>query len=362
MPTPFRLFRPIIAGATLRERLLACLGAFAGMGLASLLTRLIVGGELFQPLIIGPVAASAVLVFAVPTSPLAQPWPVIGGNLIGGAAGLVLAMLLAPLHWSAPLIAGLAVPFGILVMSLTRSLHPPGGAMAMTMGLAAPAMSATQFAAALLPVALNVMVLLLCAMAFHRLCGRSYPHRPTAAPANPVGSADIPAAMRNSFQPADIDAALASLDESFDVDRNDLLRLIRQAEAAALSRAGGAVRCADIMSRDLISIGRDAGIDEARQLLLAHNIRALPVLEPAQRLAGVVGLRDLAAAPPDARVSDVMTAAATAHEQDPVTTLLPRLTDGRAHAVMILDDNARVTGVVTQTDLLWSMARAAQAR
>src|SRR5690606_31527358 len=95
--SPFRLFQPIIAGATPRERLLACGGVLAGMGLASLLTRLIIGGDVSQPLIIGPIAASAVLVFAVPTSPLAQPWPVLGGNLIGGLAGIVVALLLAPL-------------------------------------------------------------------------------------------------------------------------------------------------------------------------------------------------------------------------------------------------------------------------
>ncbi|MFC0282170.1 HPP family protein [Camelimonas abortus] len=360
MPARLRLFRPIIAGATLRERLLACLGACVAMGLASLVTRHVFGGDLLRPLVAGPVAASAVLAFAVPSSPLAQPWPVFGGNLVGGAAGLLLAMALAPLEWSAPLVAALAVPAGIVAMSLLRCLHPPGGAMALTMGLAPGAGDGAALLTTLAPAALNIVVLLACAAAFHRLCGRSYPHRPAAAPPNPVGSADAPAAARGAPEPADIDAALASLGESFDINRDDLLRIFRQAQTTALARNDAGARCADIMSRDLISVSRDTPLAEARRLLLAHNVRALPVLEPAQRVAGVIGLREIAAAPDDAgSVGAAMTGAATAREDTPVNALLPALTDGRAHAVIIVDDNGRATGLVTQTDLLWAMARAA---
>ena len=35
-----------------------------------------------SPVIVAPIGASAVLVFAVPSSPLAQPWSVVGGNVL----------------------------------------------------------------------------------------------------------------------------------------------------------------------------------------------------------------------------------------------------------------------------------------
>lgn len=357
--SPFRLFQPIIAGATPRERLLACGGVLAGMGLASLLTRLIIGGDVSQPLIIGPIAASAVLVFAVPTSPLAQPWPVLGGNLIGGLAGIVVALLLAPLGWSGPIVAAAAVPLGILAMSLFRCLHPPGGAMALLLALMVQQTGTEGLLHTLVATALNISVLLLTGVLFHRLLGRSYPHRPEAAPAGVHGSKDPPAAMRNAFVPGDIDAALSSLDESYDIDRDDLLRLVRQAEIAAISRARPDTQCADIMSRDIVSVTPDTSAFEARRLLLDHNIRLLPVLDRRKHVVGVIGLREIAARAPEyGSVGDLMAEATTAPGETPVAALLPGLTDGKAHGVVIVDDHDHAIGLVTQTDLLWAMARA----
>lgn len=359
--SPFRFFRPIIAGATLRDRVIACIGALLGIGLTSLLTRLIAGGDLLQPLIIGPVAASAVLVFAVPTSPLAQPWPVLGGNVIGGLSGLLLAWLMAPVDWAAPLVAALAVPASILAMSLARCLHPPGGAMALLMALSFQNTGLSGVWTPLVPVVINLCILIAAAALFHRATGRSYPHRPETAPANVHGSNDPPASMRNAFEPADIDAALASLDESFDINRDDLLRLIRHAEVAAIARSRPETRCADIMSRDIFSVAGNTPIADARKMLLAHNIRVLPVLDADNRVDGIVGLREISAsAANQTSVSAIMAPATMASGDTPVAALLPALTDGKAHAAVVIDANQRAIGLVTQTDLLWAMARAAQ--
>ncbi|MBN9020530.1 MAG: hypothetical protein J0H08_00185, partial [Rhizobiales bacterium] len=61
-----RLFVPILAGATLRERALACLGALAGIALTAGLCGFVLGGGAWSALIVAPMGASAVLVFAVP--------------------------------------------------------------------------------------------------------------------------------------------------------------------------------------------------------------------------------------------------------------------------------------------------------
>ena len=49
--------------------------------------------------------------------------------------------------------------------------------------------------------------------------------------------------------------------------------------------------------------------------------------------------------------------AATARPQDSAIALLPRLTDGRAHAVVIIDGDRKVVGIISQTDLLATLAK-----
>src|SRR5690349_14350985 len=101
----FRLFVPILAGATLRDRLVACLGALLGITITGAVCGFTLGDGYDVPLIVAPMGASAVLLFAVPASPLAQPWPIIGGNTISAAVGLLMAHLVGD-----PILAsGLAV-------------------------------------------------------------------------------------------------------------------------------------------------------------------------------------------------------------------------------------------------------------
>lgn len=64
------------------ERFRACIGALLGILLTGIVTYLIEGNSSSLPLIIAPMGASAVLLFAAPSSPLAQPWSIIGGNII----------------------------------------------------------------------------------------------------------------------------------------------------------------------------------------------------------------------------------------------------------------------------------------
>jgi CBS domain-containing membrane protein len=201
---------------------------------------------------------------------------------------------------------------------------------------------------------LNSIILVTLGFLFHRLARRNYPH--VAAPAaNSHGTADLPAQQRVGFRPEDIDAALTTLDETFDIDRNDLERLLRQVELQAMVRSHRTLLCQDIMSRDVISVPEQATADEARQQLLDHNIRTLPVVDGDARLVGAVGLRELTKAIDT--VKGVMSKAGTASPDTPAMSLLPLLTDGRSHAVVIVDGERRILGLITQTDLLAAAAR-----
>jgi len=347
----FRWFAPILAGATFRERLVGCIGALLGIGLTGLACGLVFGGAAQLPLIVAPMGASAVLLFAVPASPLAQPWPIVGGNTISALVGVsVLAVVKDP-----AIAAGVAVSLAILVMSITRSLHPPGGAAALTAVIGGAAVRDAGFWFPFVPVAINSIALVGLGVLFHRLTGHQYPHRPKPPAVNPHKTADQPPVMRAGFTTEDIDAALADFNETLDIDRGDIDELLRQVELKAMLRSHGELTCGDIMSRDVISVPLAARPETARALLLEHDIRTLPVIDGNGRLAGTVGLRELAAltAGNDLPVS----AAATARATDPAIGLLPRLTDGLTHAVVIVDDRAMVEGIVSQTDLLAAVAK-----
>ena len=50
---------------------------------------------------------------------------------------------------------------------------------------------------------------------------------------------------------------------------------------------------AELMSRPAITVGRDATVAEAARLLRLHLIKRLPVVDPLQRLVGIVSRSDL---------------------------------------------------------------------
>eukprot|EP01032_Pedospumella_encystans_P007269 gene7269-8720_t len=77
---------PVLIDA--RERWRSVLGALVGMGLTAWLSHWLLGTQPSSIWMLAPMGASAVLVFAVPASPLAQPWAVLGGNGVSVLIGV----------------------------------------------------------------------------------------------------------------------------------------------------------------------------------------------------------------------------------------------------------------------------------
>ena len=67
-------------------------------------------------------------------------------------------------------------------------------------------------------------------LVFHRLSGHPYPHRPT--PAEPPA----PAPAGFDLSDEDLDAVLARVGETFDIDREDLRLLLAELELQVQSR------------------------------------------------------------------------------------------------------------------------------
>lgn len=132
------------------------LAATAAIGGLSYLTR-----ELEVLLLLGSFAASALIVFAYPDSPFAQPRNVILGHLIGSACGLACLRLLPP-HWLAP---ALGVGAAIALMKLSRSVHPP----ACSNPLIISALHQAPWTFLLLPTLTGAVAIVLGALLYHNL-------------------------------------------------------------------------------------------------------------------------------------------------------------------------------------------------
>jgi CBS domain-containing membrane protein len=219
------LFNPILPGATGRGRIFACLGAAVGIFLTGLIAALIHGDSEALPWIVAPMGASAVLLFVVPASPMAQPWPIVGGNTLSALVGFAVGQAFG--HGA--LACGLGVGLAIGVMSLTRSLHPPGGAAALTGVIGGSLVDSAGWWFPLAPVALDAVVLVAIGWLFHRFSGHPYPHPPSLEPAS---QGPPPAAVSD----ADLDAVLAEVGETFDIEREDLRVLLEHLERRVLAR------------------------------------------------------------------------------------------------------------------------------
>ncbi|EGQ9189806.1 HPP family protein, partial [Vibrio cholerae] len=75
-------------------------------------------------LLMAPFGATAVLVFGVPNSPLAQPKNVIFGHLITAFIGVIFTQYIGVSAISLAVATGLAVS----AMLITKTTHPPAGA------------------------------------------------------------------------------------------------------------------------------------------------------------------------------------------------------------------------------------------
>ena len=221
-----RIFVPLLAGASLRDRVIASIGALLGIGFVGLTCVALFPSS--SPWIVAPMGASAVLLFAVPASPLAQPWSIAGGNVVSALVGAIVAQIFP----DPAIAAAVAVSGAILTMSLLRCLHPPGGAAALSAVLGGYALFSAHVIDFLVVVLVNSLLLVAIGWIFHRFSGHSYPHR-----AKPVEGKALAPAPVSGLSMNDIDKALEDLGETFDISREDLALLLERAEVHAAERS-----------------------------------------------------------------------------------------------------------------------------
>jgi len=370
-----RSFLPASSTVDRFERMRSCAGALFGIALTGAISYLFIGDPVISLWLIAPMGASAVLLFAVPSSPLAQPWSVVGGNLVAALIGVTCAKLFA-----APLVAAaIAIALAIGAMFMMRCLHPPSGAVALTMVLGGPAVHAAGFTFVLAPVMLNSILIAALAIFYNNAVGRRYPHSPQLVPPSPAAKAsEAPATTSLGIAAVDLDAVLRDYNKVLDISREDLENIFIQVEQQAYKRRFGEMICADIMRRDVISVDFGTSLEDAWQLLQTHQLKALPVLDRGRRVVGIVTSIDfmehagvsgygdfkrklLGLLKPSGQthsdkpevVGQIMTAPVkTAETKKSIVELLPLISEHGLRHIPVIDDEGRLAGMLTQADMV----------
>ena len=360
-------FVPAPVTVSKREMFYSSIGAWLGLLGAYWFSQHILGG--FNIWFVAPMGASAVLLFAVPSSPLSQPWAIIGGNLVAALVGVACAKLIPDVG----LAASIAVALAIAGMFALRCLHPPSGAIALTAVLGGPAITKLGFSFVLWPVAINSFLLLFAALLFNAAVRRRYPHR-AMAQSNTHLTKDVLPSERLGFTSKDLDDALADRGELLDISKEDLEEIFMQAEHRAYRRLFGEVRCEDVMSKDVVTVTPTTPSHWAWQLMIHHGVKALPVVDEHKVLLGIVTMYDffirqgagkvvesrhnLPSTEVDFPVKDIMSKEVlTAQPAQLMVDLVPLFSDGGRHHLPIVNSQRQLLGMVTQSDMVAMLFR-----
>jgi CBS domain-containing membrane protein len=352
---------------TVREKFSSSILAFVALVLVGLVSFNTIGSDGF-PFIVASMGASSVLLFAVPYSPLSQPWPLVGGHIVSSTVGVSCAIYIP----DSVLAAAAAVSMAIAAMHLTRCLHPPGGAVALAAVLGGQQVHSLGYLFVVYPVLVNTLLMLGVAWLLNNMVpGRRYP----SSRGNFQGDdgSESWAGLANSISSQDFRSAVNSLDEFVDITGEQLDKLYKATVMQSHKRHLGDVRCEHIMSPDVVSIEQSASTAQAWRELQHHQLKALPVLDYRNRVIGIVTQSDLAKLVLDNATAD----SKCASEQDilarleqtavgvvmraPVTTIgaeshvvdaLSLIVDHHIHHLPVVDGRKVIKGMLSRTDLL----------
>ena len=225
---------------------------------------------------------------------------------------------------------------------------------------------------------LNSVLLVAAGIAYNNTTRRSYPHA-QLPPASGVLSS------KTRQLDADLDAMLARYNQVLDVSRDDLQALLAETQLRAYDRKLAEVRCADIMSRDLVTVEVDTPLQQAWALLRRRGIKALPVVDGSFRIAGIITLADFMHAAEldvydgfDDKLRKLIRSTRSAYSSKPAVVgqimtrnvrvagmqrhlvdLVPLFGSTGHHHIPIVGEGERLVGMITQSDLVTALGRAA---
>lgn len=360
-----RNFLPAAVRIGYKEAVRMSLGVALGLLITGLLSRWW-GGSASEIWMVSSLGASAVLLFGMPASPLAQPWPVLVGTVLSALVGAGVQMIIP----DTAIACAVAVGISVMLMVPLRCMHPPGAGFAAYVVLE----HVNSVTLIVFPVLFNVLLLLVCAVVYNALTGKRYPH-----PQHTLKRA-VNAQGQEIFASEDLDAALSHYNQVLDISRADLEGLLHIAGRSAFNRNFGNLRCKDIMSEPVFAVEANVSQKEAWALMRQERVKALPIVNAEGAVQGIVSVSDFVRqasmeAPEGVvqRIKHLVTGRNKQHNQvqalmeNPARTvradcllvdLVPLFSAGACHHLPVVDEHRKLVGIVTQTDLIRALSNA----
>jgi len=283
-----RKFIPDLPQLGRKERLRACLGAGLGIFFTAFFSISSSTPQVGQIWLLAPIGASAIILFTLPASPLAQPWSIVGGNLICALVGITCSRFI-----EGPLLClSTAIFVALALMFVLRCIHPPSGAVALLTILGGDSVKDMGYMFILNPLGLNTLLLVTFAIIYNKATGQNYPHFNHRLLSLRALNSTLPTATTLGITANDLSAALDQSDQLIDVDLGDLENLFLKTEQIALSRRVGIIQCQQIMTQNIAALEFATELNEAWQIIKERNVQALPVLSSGKHLIGIVTRSD----------------------------------------------------------------------
>ncbi|MCW8932080.1 MAG: HPP family protein [Gammaproteobacteria bacterium] len=286
-----KLFGPGQSTVSLQEKIISAVGGLIAIGLIMFISQYYLDSK-GGPWVVASMGASAVLLFAVPKGPLSQPWSFVAGHLFSAFIGISVAKLV-----SDPVLASaLAVSLAIFVMYVTRSLHPPGGATALTAVVGGVSITDLGYMYMLTPIALNLLVMLIWALIINNLVpSRCYPNgiKDVFKPkSHSLIKEPNDISRPNLIHRSDLHEALTEMDFFVDVSEGELNKIFNLSLMHTHKKKMGEILCRDIMTTNVISVQYDTDVEKVWKLLIDNRVHAFPVIDKVGYVLGVISMDD----------------------------------------------------------------------
>ena len=326
-----------------------------------------------EPILVASMGASAVILLVLPSSPLAQPWPFVGGQMLPAIIGIHCAFYIA----DTTLAAALSIGLSVAAMLSFRCLHPPGAATALTPILSNPHLTTADYHFLLQPMSINVLLMLALSLIINKvILHRNYPTRPIKAP--PRKTQDHSRGKLIAINQSDIDQAMQSIDHAIDISSTDLLQILTQLQLQTLQKNWGPINCGELMQTHIVTVEYATEVESAWMIMQERHLTVLPVLDKAHRVIGIVTrhdfLKNLKLTPyetfqdkwlrfiqrsttlrtdkPESIGHIMSRAVKTLSIDTPMAELIPLVVnDGHRH-IPIIDQERRFVGIVFQSRLV----------
>jgi CBS domain-containing membrane protein len=116
---------------------------------------------------------------------------------------------------------------------------------------------------------------------FHPADNKQHKHSTLIQPSQRIGISE-----------QDLEYALANRDSFMDVSTAELSKLLTDAQMQSFKRHQGNITCADIMVKNILTVEYGTEVEDAWKIMQAEKLKALPVIDRARRVIGIVTWND----------------------------------------------------------------------